>query len=579
MKILTAFLFVLCVLNAPAQVFSSHYITMEDGVKLAADVYIPEGRSNEKLPVLVQFERYWRSSQSRKTKDQDPKLYGLSKLFSENGYVIVVVDTRGSGASYGTRASEYQPQEVRDAGEVVDWIVKQSWSNGNVGAYGTSYTGTTAELLCATKHPAVKAVIPGWSDFDIYRSPVRPYGMLASGFIRKWGLYVRWLDRNRSLFLRSEVRPVGEKLPKEVIKDHKQNMNVYRTTKEGEFRDDEMGAYNYNECSVTNWEEDIEASGVPMFVLASWMDAGTAEGAIQRLANFSNDQKVLFMSTSHGGWSHASPFVVGDSTKYPVPTYQVQSHMQLEFFNHHLKGEDNGVDEWPLVRYYNMGEEKYHETEQWPVEGTTLQNFYFQKDGGLSKEKPKELTGMDDYKVDFGVTTGERNRWTTQMGDPVLSLNQRQEMDERMLTYTTLPLEEDLQITGTPQVSLQLASTHEDGAVFAYLEVLDDKGNSIYVTEGGLRLIHNKITGDGYNDNLHSFRKKDELPLTPGISNTITFKLWPTSVLIKKGYRLRIAIAGADKDTFDKLPKRGKPTLSIFRNAELHSFVTLPVVE
>tara|TARA_B100000508_G_scaffold140192_1_gene140469 strand:+ start:15751 stop:17409 length:1659 start_codon:yes stop_codon:yes gene_type:complete len=552
---------------------------MSDGVQLAADVYIPDSLEGEKLPVLVQFERYWRSSQTRKTKDESPKLYGISKLFSENGYVIVVVDTRGSGASYGTRLSEYQPQEVEDAGEVLDWIVAQSWSNGKVGAYGTSYTGTTAELLCATKHPAVKAVIPGWSDFDLYRSSVRPYGMLASSFIRKWGLYVRWLDRNRSFFLRSEVRPVGEKLPKQVKKDHRKNLKVYRTTKKAEFRDEDMGSYGYDECSVINWKDEIEESDVPMFIPVSWMDAGTAEGAIERLKNFSNDQKVLFMSTSHGGWSHASPFVVGDSTIYPTPRYEVQCKMQLEFFDHHLKGEDNGVDDWPMVRYYNMGEEKFHESDQWPVEGTEMANFYFQKDGGLSLEKPEEITGMDEYKVGFGVTTGERNRWTTQMGDPVLSLNQRQEMDARMLTYTTPPLEEDLQITGTPKITLELASTHEDGAVLVYLEVLDDQGNSIYVTEGGLRLIHHKITGDGYNDHLHSFRKRDEQPMLPGASSKIVLNLMPTSVLIKKGYRLRIAIAGADKDTFDKLPKRGKPTLSIFRNAELHSFVTLPVVK
>ncbi len=134
---------------------------MSDGVKLAADVYLPEDHAGDSLPVLVQFERYWRSAQTRKTKDLDPVLYGISELFSNNGYVIVIVDTRGSGASYGTRLSEYQPQEVQDAGEVLDWIVDQPWSNGKVGAYGTSYTGTTAELLCATQHPAVKAVIPG----------------------------------------------------------------------------------------------------------------------------------------------------------------------------------------------------------------------------------------------------------------------------------------------------------------------------------------------------------------------------------------------------------------------------------
>ena len=140
-----------------SQSCESFYIGMSDGVKLAADVYLPKKYSGEKLPVLIQFERYWRSAVKRKNKGQKPKLYGRAKYFSDNGYALVIVDTRGSGASFGTRLSEYSPQEVNDASDVLDWVIEQTWSNGKVGSYGTSYTGTTAELLCATKHPSLKA--------------------------------------------------------------------------------------------------------------------------------------------------------------------------------------------------------------------------------------------------------------------------------------------------------------------------------------------------------------------------------------------------------------------------------------
>jgi putative CocE/NonD family hydrolase len=235
--------------NSHAQTLSSHYVQMEDGVKLAVDVYIPSSPAGEKLPTLVQFERYWRSSVYPKEKDSLPKLYGRSKYFSDNGYVIVVVDTRGSGASFGTRISEYSTQEVMDASKVIDWIISQSWSNGRIGSYGTSYTGTTAELLCATKHPAVKAVIPGWSDFDVYRSPVRPYGLLASSFIRKWGMYVRFLDRNRKLILRSSIYPVHKDSLKGALKDHKGNLKVYKATKENEYRSSSKGGFDYEKCS------------------------------------------------------------------------------------------------------------------------------------------------------------------------------------------------------------------------------------------------------------------------------------------------------------------------------------------
>ena len=126
--------------SAFAQSMSSHFVNMEDGVQLAVDVYLPEGYVEGELPVLIQFERYWRSSIKNKEHEASSELYGRAKYFSDNGYIIVITDTRGSGASFGTRLSEYSPVEVMDAKTVLDWVVAQPWSNGNIGSYGTSYT-------------------------------------------------------------------------------------------------------------------------------------------------------------------------------------------------------------------------------------------------------------------------------------------------------------------------------------------------------------------------------------------------------------------------------------------------------
>ena len=578
-SVLFTFLLICYSYTLHSQSCKSYYVPMEDGVHLAVDVFLPKEYSEEELPVLIQFERYWRSSINKRKGITEPGLYGRAKYFSENGYVIVIVDTRGSGASFGTRLSEYSPQEVKDAGTVLDWVVTQPWSNGHIGSYGTSYTGTTAELVCATKHPALKAVVPGWSDFDIYRSPVRPYGLLASKFINKWGIYVKLLDRNRSLLLGSSIYPVNEDSLKLALKEHKANLNVKRSTKDGEYRNSKSGFYDYEECSVVHWKKEIEESGVPMLVLASWMDAGTSEGTIQRLEHFSNPQKVLLMATAHGGWCNASPFEVSDSLLYPKPRIVEQNKLELDFFDQYVKGIDKGVEEWPLIRYYNLGEEAYKESNVWPIPGTVETKFYFQKEGGLNKSVPKVAEGFDTYKVDFGVYTSEKNRWTTQMEGPVLNLNRRNEMDDRMLVYTSDPVTEDVQITGTPVVNLNMMSTNKDGAVFVYLEDVDEEGNSTYITEGGLRLIHRKKaeqTEEQYN--LHTFNEEDASWMIPGEMEEVALKLWPTSVLIKKGHSIRVAIAGADKSTFDRTPKRGTPTYTIHRSRSNNSFITLPIV-
>jgi uncharacterized protein len=563
-----------------AQTRQSFYVPVADSTNLAVDVYLPEGYVEGELPVLIQFERYWRSSISNKEKGRTSTLKGRDKYFSNNGYVIVIVDTRGSGASFGTRLSEYSPVQVMDAKDILDWVVDQPWSNGRVGSYGTSYTGTTAELLCATKHPSIKAVIPGWSDFDLYRSPARPYGLLASTFIKKWSQANKFLDLNKSLFLGSSINPVVEDSLKPAIKEHKNNPDIYRLTKDGEYRNSGNGDFTYEECSVVHWKKEIEESKIPMFVIASWMDAGTAEGTIQRLEHFSNPQKVLLMASAHGGWCNASPFVVGDSLFYPNPLRKEQNKLQLDFFDHYVKGIDKGVEDWPLIKYFNMGEEEFKQSDVWPIPRTQETNYYFQEDGGLSTSKASKEIGADSYKVDFDVFTSKQNRWTTQMEGPVISLNHRNEMDNRMLVYTSSPMEEDVQITGTPVVQISMSSTHTDGAILVYLEDVDENGNSVYITEGGLRLIHRKeALQDGEHFNLHSFNEEDALLMKPDEVEQVSFKLWPTSVLIKKGHSIRIAIAGADKSTFDRIPKKGTPTYTIQRNSTHFSFITLPVIE
>ncbi|MDB3906614.1 CocE/NonD family hydrolase [Crocinitomicaceae bacterium] len=560
-----------------AQTRTSHFIKMPDGVKLAADVYFLENYTDEKLPVLVQFERYWRSSIDKKTGDTS-FITGRDLYFNENGYIIMIVNTRGTGASFGVRQSEYSPVQVKDSKSVLDWIVDQPWCDGSIGSYGTSYTGTTAELLCATQHPALKAVIPGWSDFDLYRSPARPYGMLASKFINRWGRYVNFLDKNRSMILRSSVNPVDEDSLKFALKEHKDNPKVHKYTRASDFRDHSLNGFDYDECSVIHWQKEIEASGVPMFVIASWMDAGTAEGTLQRLEHFSNPQKVLLMSTAHGGWCNADPFVVDDLLFYPDPITTEQSKRMLDFLDFHLKGRKNGVDEWPLIQYYNIGDPGYKESNAWPISGTSEKKLYLGASDGLLESVP-ELDGRRSYDVDFGVHTSTYNRWTTQMEGPVKGLNNRNAMDDRMLVYTSVPMEDDLQITGAPEISLWLSSTHEDGVVLVYLEDVDENGKSVYVTEGGLRLIHRKMAEPSDSTfNLHTFNEKDAALMIPGKVEEITLRFLPTSVTIKKGHSIRIAIAGADKGIFDKCPKRGKPTLDIHASEVYDSHIVLPVV-
>jgi len=162
--------------------------------------------------------------------------------FVTRGYAYVIVDVRGSGASFGTRRAELGPREVRDGSEVVDWIVRQPWSDGRVGATGVSYVGTTAELLLVNQHPAVKAIVPQFSLFDAYPDIVFPGGVQHTWFLKIWAQVVSAMDR---LVLR--VHLLGTvyvtKAAFPVMKEKKYGRVVFTTSASGLFGN--FGQTNY----------------------------------------------------------------------------------------------------------------------------------------------------------------------------------------------------------------------------------------------------------------------------------------------------------------------------------------------
>ncbi len=571
----------------PAQSFESRYVTMDDGVRLAIDVHFPKNHAAvDRRPALLELTRYWRAAIDPKTGKSMGGTEGLNRIdrgFLENGYIIIKVDVRGTGASFGHRMEEYGPREVRDGYAIVDWVASQSWCDANVGAYGISYSGTTAELICSSKHPALKAVIPGWSDFDLFESPGRPYGLCPYSLMGQWGQMVGWMDENNVEKMRGSVRPVDPSLLSAAIKDHEVNPDVAELEAQAEFRDvGYLGGRPMAECTSVFWKQDIEASNVPMLVLASWLDAGTADGALLRFQHYRNPQYLIILASSHGGMTHASPYAVSDTPLEPVPSGPEQFALWLAFMNHFLKHEENEVSSWPKVRYFNMGEEIMLQSESWPPPGTQPQLFYFGPENSLQEQTPDQVEEADKYQVDFDVNTGTSNRWMTQMGMPVLNLDRREAMDARMLCYTSKPLEKDLQITGTPEVHLWLRSTKSEGAVLAYLEDVAPDGQSRYISEGGLRFLHRKVSANVALPKTvlpHSFAQADAQVFVAGVDTEVLFKMWPTSVRIEAGHRVRVAIAGADQTTFTQLPSGGDVELTISRNSKHASHVVLPIVD
>jgi hypothetical protein len=332
-----------------------------------------------------------------------------------------------------------------------------------------------------------------------------------------------------------------------------------------------MGTYRYREA--------IERSGVPIFGWASWLDAGTSQGLLNRFMNWKSPEISVIGPWSHGGGHHASPF---RSPDHPTdPPSARQSEQAACFFDQFVNGRANGMEQRALI-YYTLVEDTWKKTATWPVAGTRMARWYLGSGNTLARTAPAGAGGWDRYQVDFEATTGTQNRWYTQLGGDDVVYPERSGIDQRLLTYTSAPLGEEIEVTGHPVITLEVTSTATDGNFFVYLENVAPDGRVTYVTEGLLRALHRKLSGDPppYRTAYpyRSFLRKDGMPLQPGQPATLTFQLLPTSILFRRGHRIRIAIAGADKDTFLRIPAEGDVTIKVAWGGATPSFLELPVV-
>jgi putative CocE/NonD family hydrolase len=330
-----------------------------------------------------------------------------------------------------------------------------------------------------------------------------------------------------------------------------------------------------DELSVHSYRSQIEKSNVAINNWGGWFDAATPDAIIKTFLTLKNHQRAVLGPWNHGGSQNASPYQTPESQRV------MQTFEGLRFFDHYLKGIDTGLDTEKRLYYFTIGEERWKFTNVWPIAGTQMTRWYFNENNSLSTKAPDAKSTEDRYAINFDATTGEKNRWHTQVGGEVIYLD-RAEEDKKLLTYTTAPLEADVEITGHPIVSLFITSTHTDGAFFVYLEEIDEKGKVTYLTEGELRALHRRVSSEPSPTKhpvpYHTFAKKDAMPLVPGQVAELKFHLQPISVLVKKGHRLRVAIAGHDKGTFLRIPAEGNPTIAVQRSKGALSSIELPVI-
>jgi putative CocE/NonD family hydrolase len=582
--------------TCPAKPFSL-YLAMRDGCRLAVDVYLPQAASgpalNAKLPAIVILTPYYRrfalKSGAPAGTENSPNAAKYRDFFVPRGYALVVVDVRGTGASFGTRDSFRSPRERDDTSEIADWIVAQPWSNGALGATGISYVGAAADFLASTGHPAVKAIAPLSSVWDTYADNYFPGGIQLKSLTRVYDELMIGLDHDRrdvlaqfSYFNNPDFegpQPVDEDaggvLLNQAIRQHLGNfrqtdfMAELRFREEGLPYDPEFSSASISPYSVAH---GIKAD-VAILSVSGWLDgAGYMNGAISRYLTKKDNPRHLLL----GPWDHGARIDISPWRRAVEPDFPLLGEV-LRFFDTYLMGLDTGLRDEAPIHYFVVHAEEWRAAQSWPPVGTPTR-FFLAGEGRLANAAPE--AGEDKYHVDFTIGTGTDTRY-----ERIAGIDSRdyyadwQGRTARMLSYTSEPFAGAAELAGHGLADLWLSGSERDLALFVYLTEVG--GAERYVTEGLLRALHRRErpAPESYRTTwpFRSFTRADAAPLVPGQVERIRIPLLPVAWRFSAGSRIRLSVAGADDDHCGQVPHGRPPLLTLFRGNGRASALELPL--
>lgn len=560
---------------------TSRYIEMSDGVKLAMDIIRPakNGKPVEKpMPVVWNYYLYVRAEVEEGKVVSIVDISETLQTLVKHGYIIVVVDARGKGASYGKNFDPGTREEGKYGYEITEWLAVQPWCNGNVGMCGHSYSANMHFMIAAHAPPHLKAIFPSMGAFDFYQL-LYPGGICRKIILEEVTASFRAQEAETPVALVDEDSK-GNMLAA-AKKQHEDNimpieyMNLpYRNSEEGELKS----------WTINNPMTHVQAvgkSGVAVYQWTGWFDA-YARDAWQWFVNLNNPQKITC-----GPWAHGDHDPIKKEERYRLLAIEM-----LRWFDYWLKGIDNGIMKEPRINYAIMDETDkwdWQTEDEWPLPGTDAFDYYFSKgrsgsvnsknDGLLLTENGEEYKGEDIYDVDYTTTVGEfkgprcPNRG---LEDPDMYPN-----DVKGLTYTTPPLDDDVTVIGHPVVIMYVKSTAKDGNFYAYLEEVDADGYSHYITDGLLRASRRAEAAPPF-DNMglpfHTHFEEDVIYIPEDEVIKLTFDMMPTANVFNKGHRIRVTITCANAG-WDELPSEEPATITMMWNARYPSRISLPIVK
>ena len=499
-------------MNLGSVVEKHEMIPMRDGKKLSVYLYFPQGEGP--WPVLYE-QRYAgiRSARSRET---------YAELAS-HGYVVAAQNFRGShrseGVWVGYRALGWG--EKRDGFDTVEWLGEQSWSTGKVGSFGSSQAGYAQNFLAVTQPPHLVAQYMIDTGLSLFHLGYRVGGTTRpQRFLRMVSLCCD-PEEGRNWLAETFRHPTyDEYWQQEDCTRHFDKMNVPA-------------------FSVGSWYDFMSVGSIDSFTGRQHHGGPAARGR----------QKLLI-----GPWLHGSggkdKSQVGELMYPEDAAFPLYKHL-IHWFDHYLKGIDNGAEAEPAVRYYVMGAvgeqdapgNVWRDASDWPVPAQT-KNYYLQRkqgaEGSLSPEAPDSLAGTTTYFTDPANPAR-----TPGPNFPGAQDARDYEKQPEVRTFTTEPLSEPVEWTGTVRAELFVSSSARDTDFIVRISDVYPDGRSILIIDSILRARYR----EGFNR---------EVFMEPGTVYRITFDIGALSQIFNKGHRIRATVASTGAPYYEPNPNTGE---------------------
>jgi len=446
------------------------------------------------------------------------------EFWASRGYIYVKQDVRGRGGSGGVL--DMNAMQEQDGYDAVEWAAALPGSNGKVGMIGRSNPGLYTWYAAIAQPPHLATIAPAVATADPLR--IVPYiDMVFSPTIIPWLCMTAVKETLSDVSNVDEVRAFNH-LP---VIESAQLAGCPRPSFWDDWFDHQKEDDYWRALSI---ERRLDRVQVPVLGISGWHD--DARGTIRNYVALNGLPRHPFQHVVMDAGAHKGiDYVNGDFG----PKGRIDHRaLQLRWFDHYLKGIDNGVDAGAPLDLFIMGDNTWRQEHEWPLARTVWTDFYLRKGAVLDTVAPGSEPA-DEYQYDPGNPTP----YLVDARELELSLNEDYQavhaQRKDLLTYTTAPLNKDTEVTGPMTATLWAATDARDTDWNVMILDVYPDGRAMRIQDGVARA---------------RFRNGFDRPslLTPGEIYRYDIDLWFTALVIPAGHRIRVAVASAGFPKYDR---------------------------